>query len=152
MHFSKHLLCNQTIVQVVLDGMIQSGYGRIINIISTSVKLPLNNLGVSNTVRGAVANWAKTIANELGPHGITVNNILPGATQTQRLASIISSKAEKSNKEEEEVSKNMLGQIPLNRFAQPEELGNAIAFLASPAAAYISGVNLPVDGGRTGCL
>lgn len=147
--FRQHLLCNQLLVSLILPGMKESEYGRIINVISTSVKAPLPNLGVSNTIRGAVANWSKTLANELGEYGITVNNVLPGATETGRLSSIISNKASKTGKSEEEVAKNMTNAVPLNRFAKPDEIGDAIAFLASPAASYISGVNLPVDGGRT---
>tara|TARA_R110002072_G_scaffold281509_2_gene443975 strand:- start:512 stop:1291 length:780 start_codon:yes stop_codon:yes gene_type:complete len=150
--FSMHLLCNHTLVQGIKDGMIESGYGRIINIISTSVKQPLNGLGVSNTVRGAVANWSKTMANELGVHGITVNNVLPGATATERLSSIVANKAVKTGKEEDEVMKAMENQVPMKRVAEPEEIAAAVAFLASPAASYINGINVPVDGGRTGCL
>jgi 3-oxoacyl-[acyl-carrier protein] reductase len=147
--FRQHLLCNQLLVSLVLPGMKESGYGRIINVISTSVKAPLPNLGVSNTIRGAVANWSKTLANELGEFGISVNNVLPGATETGRLASIISNKSAKTGKSEDEVAQNMTAAVPLRRFAKPEEVANAIAFLASPSAAYISGTNLPVDGGRT---
>ncbi len=150
--FTNHLLCNQVLVQCVLDGMRASGYGRIINIISTSVKAPLKGLGVSNTIRGAVGNWAKTVANELGPYGITVNNILPGATATDRLKQIIEGKASKQNHSIDEVNKEMTEEIPLGRFASPEETAYAAAFLASEYAAYITGINLPVDGGRTPCL
>ena len=128
--------------------MKKEGYGRIINVISTSVKAPLDNLGVSNTVRAAVANWAKTLANELGPDGITVNNVLPGATNTGRLQEIIDNKAKASGRSREEVAAAMQGGIPLRRFADPAEIGATIAFLASPAAAYITGVALAVDGGR----
>lgn len=150
--FQQHLICNQMLVKHVIEGMKQSGYGRIINIISTSVKAPLNNLGVSNTIRGAVANWAKTLANELGEFGITVNNILPGATETSRLEGLISKKADKSGRSKEEAAEEMKKAVPLKRFAGPEELAAAVAFLAGPSAGYISGVNLPVDGGRTPCL
>lgn len=150
--FQQHLICNQILAQAVVPGMKQDNYGRIINIISTSVKAPLANLGVSNTIRGAVANWAKTLANELGKFGITVNNVLPGATATQRLASIISNKSTKVGTSEDEVSEEMKKEIPLQRFAQPEEIAYAVAFLASPSAAYINGINLPVDGGRTASL
>jgi 3-oxoacyl-[acyl-carrier protein] reductase len=129
-----------------------SGYGRIINIISTSVKVPLKGLGVSNTIRGAVGNWAKTLANELGQYGITVNNILPGATATDRLKQIIEGKATKQQHSIDEVNKEMTEEIPLGRFADPEETAYAAAFLASEYAAYISGINLPVDGGRTPSL
>jgi len=146
--YTKHLICNHLLAKAVLPGMRQAAYGRIINIISTSVKAPLPNLGVSNTVRGAVANWAKTLANEVGPDGITVNSVLPGATSTDRLQSIIDKKAASSGKSQEEVVQAMQSNIPLRRFAEPEEVGAAIAFLATPAAAYITGVALAVDGGR----
>ena len=147
--FRRHLLANQTLAQLLIPGMRAGGYGRIINVISTSVKAPLPNLGVSNTIRGAVANWSKTLSRELGPDGITVNNVLPGATETERLTSIISNKANKTGASEEAVSEAMRSEVPLNRFAQPHEVAAAVAFLASPAAAYISGINVPVDGGRT---
>jgi len=150
--FEMHLICNQILAQAVRDGMKKAGYGRIINVISTSVKQPLNNLGVSNTIRGAVANWAKTLANELGEFGITVNNVLPGATNTGRLQSIIENKAKKNGASIDEVKQKMQSIIPAKRFAAPQEIANAIAFLASPAAAYINGINVPVDGGRTKCL
>lgn len=150
--FNNHLICNQILVQALSPSMKQKSFGRIINVISTSVKQPLNGLGVSNTIRGAVANWAKTLANELGQFGITVNNVLPGATNTVRLESILQAKAEKTGRSYEDVADEMRSSIPANRFADASELGSAIAFLASPAAGYINGVNLPVDGGRTKCL
>jgi 3-oxoacyl-[acyl-carrier protein] reductase len=150
--FHNHLICNHLLTNMVLPGMQEDGYGRIINIISTSVKQPIENLGVSNTVRGAVANWAKTLANELGPSGITVNNVLPGATLTERLQAIIEAKATKEGHTEGQVREAMLAEIPLTRFAHPSEIAAAVAFLASPAAAYVSGINLPVDGGRTKSL
>lgn len=150
--FNNHLICNHVLTQACIEGMKNSGYGRIVNVISTSVKQALPNLGVSNTIRAAVGNWAKTMANELGKFGITVNNVLPGATATQRLSSIIENKALKSNVNNEEVKKEMLHEIPLGRFAEASEIANAVAFLASPAGAYINGINLPVDGGRTASL
>lgn len=150
--FQAHLINNQILAQALIPGMKEAGYGRIVNVISTSVKVPLNGLGVSNTVRGAVANWSKTLANELGAFNITVNNVLPGATETERLTSIISNKAGKTGASEDQVTDAMTQQVPMKRFAQPEEVANAIAFLASPAASYINGINVPVDGGRTGSL
>mgnify|MGYP000086872632 FL=1 len=150
--FNLHLVSNHHIVQALLHGMKEQQYGRIINVISTSVKQPLNGLGVSNTIRGAVASWAKTLANELGEFGITVNNVLPGATATARLDAIIEGKAKKQNISIEQAIINEKSIIPMRRFAKPEEFAAAAAFLASPAAGYITGINLPVDGGRTSCL
>lgn len=150
--FANHLLCNHILVQAVVEGMKKSGYGRIINIISTSVKQPIKGLGVSNTIRAAVANWSKTLSLELGPFGITVNNVLPGATKTQRLTTLLDARAKKTGTSVTNLEKEMLAEIPLNRFAEPNEVANAVAFLASTAAAYINGINIPVDGGRTGNL
>jgi 3-oxoacyl-[acyl-carrier protein] reductase len=150
--FSNHLICNHILAQAAVPFMKQAGYGRIINIISTSVKQPIKGLGVSNTVRGAVGNWAKTLSLELAPFGITVNNVLPGATLTGRLESIIETKAGKTGHSQEDVSGEMMAEIPAGRFGKPEEIAAAAAFLASPAAAYINGINVPVDGGRTGNL
>ena len=150
--FTMHLKCNHILTQALVPFMKQEQYGRIINIISTSVKQPLDGLGVSNTIRGAVASWAKTMANELGQFGITVNNVLPGFTETERLFSIINSKAEKTNTSVNEVVKAMKQTSPAKRFAQPEETASAVAFLASDKASYINGINIPVDGGRTKSL
>lgn len=150
--FKMHLINNQILAQSVIPGMIKEGYGRIVNIISTSVKAPIAGLGVSNTIRAAVANWAKTLSLELGEHGITVNNILPGFTNTNRLKSIIAKKSEKQGISENEVIKTMMKSIPANRFGEAKETANAVAFLCSPAASYINGINLPVDGGRTASL
>jgi 3-oxoacyl-[acyl-carrier protein] reductase len=147
--FTQHLISSQILVQALLAGMKSEGFGRIINIVSTSVKQPIPGLGVSNTVRGSVALWAKTLAGELAPFGITVNNILPGATETARLASIVDAEASRSNKPIEAIVEQMKNAIPLGRFAKPEEIAYAAGFLASDQAAYITGVNLPVDGGRT---
>lgn len=147
-----HLINNHNLATAVIDGMKQSGYGRIINIVSTSVKIPLNNLGVSNTTRAAVAGWAKTLANEVAQFGITVNNVLPGATATVRLSSIIENKSKKTNTELKEVEDEMLHEIPMRRFGQPEEIAAMAAFLTTPAAAYITGQSICVDGGRTGSI
>ena len=150
--FNQHLICNHILVQAFYPGMKSKGGGKIINVISTSVKQPLNGLGVSNTIRGAVANWSKTLANELGQFNITVNNVLPGATNTGRLNSIAESKAGKTNKSATEVLSDMAKQSPMQRIAEPEEVAEAIAFLASDRASYINGINVPVDGGRTKSL
>ncbi len=150
--FTQHLKCNHVLVQALVPFMTSEGYGRVINVISTSVKQPLDGLGVSNTIRGAVANWSKTLANELGQFGITVNNVLPGATATERLAQIIKNKSVKTGRSEEDASTAMKNTVPAKRFAQPEETADAIAFLASARASYINGINLPVDGGRTKSL
>ena len=150
--FQAHLICSQILVQSLVEGMKSEKYGRIINVISTSVKQPVPNLGVSNTIRGAVASWAKTLAGELGEFGITVNNVLPGFTKTQRLASIIENKANKTGASIEQIELEMQTETPARRFGEASEIANAIAFLSSPAASYINGVNLPVDGGRTTSL
>jgi len=150
--FNQLLIASQVLLQAVLPGMRAAGYGRIVNVISTSVKEPIRNLGVSNTIRGATASWAKTLAGELGAHGITVNNVLPGYTRTQRLEQILADRTRATGKPVAEVEQAMLASVPAGRFAQPADIAAAIAFLASPAAAYINGVNLPVDGGRTQSL
>ena len=150
--FKMHLINNQILAQSVIPGMIKEGYGRIVNIISTSVKAPIAGLGVSNTIRAAVANWAKTLSLELGSYGITVNNVLPGFTNTNRLKSLIEKKSSILGKSTSEVEKEMKKSVPLNRFGEAEEVANAVVFLSSPAASYISGINLPVDGGRTASL
>ncbi|QMU66427.1 MAG: SDR family oxidoreductase [Flavobacteriaceae bacterium] len=150
--FQMHVLVNQILAQAVIPFMKSEGFGRIINIISTSVKEPIPGLGVSNTIRSAVANWAKTMAEELAPFGITVNNILPGFTDTARLDQIIKIKAERSNTSIEEMTQIMKEYIPAKRFAKPQETANAVTFLASEAASYITGINLPIDGGRTKSL
>lgn len=147
-----HLISYHEILQAILPKMKSTGYGRIINIISTSVKQPLNGLGVSNTIRGAVASWGKTLANELGKDNVTVNNVLPGATSTGRLQSIIDSKAKKTGKSSLDIAQQMANEVPMLRVAEPSEVASAVAFLASPAASYINGINLPVDGGRTKSL
>ncbi len=147
--FHQHLIANHTIMQAVLPGMKQERYGRFINVISTSVKEPIKNLGVSNTIRGAVASWSKTLATELGGFGITVNNVLPGYTKTQRLEQILGDRAKATGQESAAVEKAMLATVPAARFAEASEIGAVIAFLASPAAGYINGVNVPIDGGRT---
>lgn len=150
--FHNHILAAHVLTQLVAPGMKKLSFGRIINIISTSVKVPIPNLGVSNTVRAAMANWAKTLAEELGQWSITVNNVLPGYTSTDRLQTLMQNVATRENKTLEEIKNSWLNSIPVRRFAMPEEIASAVAFLASKEAHYINGINLPVDGGRTGCL
>ena len=150
--FNQHLICNHILTKAVVPYMTKEGYGRIINIISTSVKIPLKNLGVSNTIRGAVASWAKSMANELGQYNITVNNVLPGYTSTQRLSTLIENIAKRGNTVVDIVEKNMVEEVPMKRFADASEIAAVAAFLASPAASYVNGVSIPVDGGRTGSI
>jgi 3-oxoacyl-[acyl-carrier protein] reductase len=150
--FRQHLVCNQILAQHVVPGMKSAGYGRIINIISTSVKTPLQNLGVSNTIRLAVASWAKSLSNETGAFNITVNNVLPGLTATGRLSSLIKQTASSANSTEKEIEDQMIRSIPMKRFASPAEIAQVIGFLASPAASYVNGTNIAVDGGRTPAL
>ena len=150
--FNQHLICNHILTKAVVPSMQKEGYGRIINIISTSVKIPLKNLGVSNTIRGAVASWAKSMANELGQYNITVNNVLPGFTSTQRLSTLIENIAKRGNTVVDIVEKNMVEEVPMKRFADASEIAAMVAFLASPAASYVNGISIPVDGGRTGSI
>ena len=150
--FNQHLICNHILAKACIPSMKKEGYGRIVNVISTSVKIPLKNLGVSNTIRGAVASWAKTMANELGQYNITVNNVLPGFTSTQRLSTLIENIAKRGNTVVDIVEKNMVEEVPMKRFADASEIAAVAAFLASPAASYVNGVSIPVDGGRTGSI
>ncbi|MBC8034191.1 MAG: SDR family oxidoreductase [Chitinophagaceae bacterium] len=150
--FRSQLITGQVLVQALLPGMKAAGFGRIVNIASTSVKEPITGLGISNTVRAAVANWGKTLALELGMLGITVNNVLPGYTKTDRLNYLFSKQAAAANVSQELIEQKNAEQIPARRLGQPEELAAAVAFLCSPAASYINGINLPVDGGRLASL
>lgn len=147
--FAMHIVSGQTLARLLVPQMQANRWGRIVNIISTSVKAPIAGLGVSNTIRAAVANWAKTLAGELGPHGITVNNVLPGYTDTERLRSLMASRAAGSGKSPEAIAEEWKASIPAGRFGTAEEIANVVAFLCTPAAAYVNGVNIPVDGGRT---
>lgn len=150
--FRQHVLAAQTILQCVLPTMQAARWGRIVNVISTSVREPIPGLGVSNTIRGAMASWAKTLASELAPQGITVNNVLPGFTETGRLQSIIDSKSKASGLDADAVAQDMLAGVPAGRFARPEEPAALIAFLCSDEAGYINGSSIAVDGGRTKCI
>jgi 3-oxoacyl-[acyl-carrier protein] reductase len=147
--FQQHVLVDHILTRAVLPGMRSESFGRIINVISTSVKTPLPNLGVSNTIRAAVASWAKTLSNEVAAFGITVNNVLPGYTRTQRLQSLTKATAERKSISESEVEQNMLAEVPARRFGEAAEIAAMAAFLASPAASYVNGTSIPVDGGKT---
>lgn len=150
--FNQHLIVNQLLAQAVIPSMKKEGYGRIINVISTSIRIPITSLAVSGTVRGAVAMWSKILANEVGQFNITVNNILPGLTKTQRLESLIQNNAQKRNVSTGVIEQEMKQEIPMKRFGEATELAAVAAFLASPAASYVNGVSIPVDGGKTGSL
>jgi 3-oxoacyl-[acyl-carrier protein] reductase len=151
-YFEQHMVCNQILVQHCLPSMKADQYGRVINIISTSVKIPIENLGISNTIRGAVASWAKTLSLEVAKHGITVNNVLPGFTKTERLNALIRNIASRKGLDAGEVAKQMEDEVPAKRFGEAAEIAAVAAFLATPAAAYVNGTSIPVDGGRTGAI
>lgn len=150
--FRQHLLAAQTLLQAALPGMRESGFGRVVNVISTSVKEPIAGLGVSNTVRAAMAGWAKTLSGELAADGITVNNVLPGYTRTARLDGLLAAQAKAGHRSEEEVAQSMLASVPARRFGEAAEVAAVVAFLCTPAAAYVNGVSIAVDGGRTRAL
>jgi len=146
--FNNHILISHSLVKWLKEGMVEDNYGRVINIVSTSVRQPIPGLGVSNVTRGAMASWAKTLSLELAPKGITVNNILPGSTKTERLDELLKSWQDIYNQTEEEVAENATKEIPFGRFATPEEIASVVAFVASPAASYVTGTSIPVDGGK----
>lgn len=150
--FNAHVISSHLLAQLLVPGMQQAGYGRIINILSTAIKQPINGLGISNTIRAAMANWAKTLANEIGHGGITVNNVLPGYTNTDRLKYLFTNQAMQQGVTEKDIEKNIINTIPAKRLGKPEEFGAVAAFLCTPAASYINGINIPVDGGRTASL
>lgn len=146
--YRQHVIAAQVLTRACLPGMREARYGRVINIISTSVKEPIPNLGVSNTVRAAMAGWAKTLASEVAKDGITVNNILPGYTRTPRLEALVEESC-RAGRSRDEVERGLLASVPAARFAEPSEVAAMIAFLASPAAGYVNGISIPIDGGRT---
>jgi 3-oxoacyl-[acyl-carrier protein] reductase len=150
--FRQHLICNHILAQAVIPSMKEKGWGRIINVISTSVKIPINNLGVSNTIRAAVASWAKTLSNELAVHGITVNSLLPGFISTSRLDAVAEGFAAREGVSKEQMVEKMKDSVPAKRFGDPSEIAAVAAFVASPAASYLNGITIPVDGGRTGTI
>jgi 3-oxoacyl-[acyl-carrier protein] reductase len=146
--FESHLLHAHQLVQLLLPGMREAKFGRIINLLSVSIKEPIDDLGISNTIRAAMANWAKTLSRELGPWGITVNNVLPGFTNTERLDYLFSNRASKLGVSKEEITKGVENSIPVKRLGEPKELAAAVCFLCSVEANFINGINLPVDGGQ----
>ena len=148
--FERLLICNHIMAKAVVPGMKGQGSGRIINIISTSVRQVIPGLGVSNTIRGSVAQWGKTLAIELGEYGICVNNILPGYTATARLQDLADSKAETMGVTPDQIRDDWAKNTSLKRLGTPDEIASSVAFLASDAAGYVSGHNLSVDGGRFG--
>ncbi|WP_049622425.1 SDR family oxidoreductase [Frateuria defendens] len=150
--FRQHLIAGQVLVQALLPGMREAGYGRIVNVISTSVKEPIPGLGVSNAVRAAVAGWAKTLSGELAADGITVNSVLPGYTRTDRLESLLAAQAAASGRSARDMANALVASVPARRFGEPSEVAAVVAFLCTPAAAYVNGVSIPVDGGRTRSL
>lgn len=150
--FRQHLVCNHLIAQALVPGMKERGWGRIINVISTSVRIPLDNLGVSNTIRAAVASWSKTMSNELASFGITVNSLLPGFISTARLEAVAESFAQKAGVDRTQMEEKMKLSVPAKRFGLPSEIAAVAAFVASPAASYLNGICIPVDGGRTGSI
>ncbi|GAA0908436.1 SDR family oxidoreductase [Rothia nasimurium] len=149
--FRQHLVAAQVVTSACLPGMRHAHYGRVLNVISTSVKEPIPNLGVSNTIRAAVAGWAKSLSGEVAADGITVNNVLPGYTRTDRLESLVEASV-KSGRTRDEVERGLLASVPAARFGDPAEVAALLAFLASPAAGYINGTSIAVDGGRTRSL
>lgn len=144
-----HLIAASRLVKALVPGMKAARFGRILGVISTSVKAPIENLGVSNTVRAAVASWMKTLSQELGPHGITVNAVLPGYTRTDRLKALAETTAQRRGVTVADVEREWLSKIPAGRFAEPSEIAKVAAFLASDSAGYVNGIAIPVDGGRT---
>jgi len=146
--FGRHVLASHLLVQKVLPGMVAAGWGRIVNVVSTSVYEPIPGLGVSNVVRAAMGGWSKTLAGELPP-GVTINNVLPGYTATDRLAEIGAAAAARQGTTTDAIARGWAAQTPEGRIAEPAEIAAAIAFLASPAGSFVRGVSLAVDGGRT---
>jgi 3-oxoacyl-[acyl-carrier protein] reductase len=125
-----------------------AGFGRVVAVTSTSVITPIRGLGVSNVVRAAMTNWIRTIAGELGRFGITANMVMPGSTKTGRLDAIFHGRAARAGTTFADVERDAIARIPAGRLGQPEEIAAVVAFLCSPAAAFVNGAMIPVDGGQ----
>jgi 3-oxoacyl-[acyl-carrier protein] reductase len=150
--FQHHVVATQILVSALLPGMTQQRWGRIINVLSTSVRVPIPGLGVSNTIRAAMAGYAKTLSAEVAPHGITVNNVLPGYTKTERLTALAAEASARQNQDVDSIESQWLANVPMKRFGEAAEVAAAIGFFASPMAGYITGQSLAVDGGRIGAI
>lgn len=150
--FQQHVMSAQKLINLILPTMIENHFGRIINIVSVGMREPIENLGVSNTIRGAMGSWAKTLSKELASFGITVNNILPGYTLTERLRSLIEVRAKNKSNTYAEEAENILKMIPARRFGTPEEIAYLATFLASEYSCYINGASIPIDGGFLSCI
>ncbi len=149
--FNLHLFASAELTKSVVPIFQKNGAGRIVNIISVTAKVPIQKMGISNTLRGAMLNWSKTLSKELGPINITVNNVLPGYTETQRLIEVIDNVSKKDSVSREDYRRNLVNQIPLGRFGRPEEVAAVAVFLFSDEASFVSGASIPVDGGWTPC-
>ena len=145
--FKRHLHAAHQITQMVVPPMEEAGMGRIVNIISTSVREPIPNIGLSNTLRGAMASWAKSLSREL-PSCVTINNILPGFTDTDRLGSLAESIESKTGRSQQEIHDTWMSQVPIGRLIDPMETASAVTFLCLPQSGGIRGISLAVDGGR----
>ncbi len=145
--FRLNLLSTVAMTRAAVPNMIQHGWGRLINITSASVKQPIDGLMLSNSIRLGVIGFAKTLSRELAPHGITVNNVCPGYTRTDRVVRLAASTAASSGKDETEIYAAWQNDIPMGRLGEPEELAALVTFLASSRASYITGTSIQVDGG-----
>jgi len=145
--FKRHLYAAHTITRILTPIMEKEGYGRIVNIISTSVREPIDNIGLSNTLRGAMGSWSKSLSRELKPC-ITINNILPGFTDTDRLGSLAESISTRTGDSIEDVQDKWMNSVPIQRLIDPFETGAAVTWLCLPSSGAIRGISLAVDGGR----
>jgi 3-oxoacyl-[acyl-carrier protein] reductase len=145
--FQGILLSAATLTKQVLPLMVKHNWGRIINLQSMTVKQPIDNLLLSNSIRLAVVGWAKTLANQYAKHNITINTIATGYTLTGRLSDLANKRAQNENVSTEQIMDRWKATVPMQRLAQPEEIAWLVTFLASEKAAYITGTTIPVDGG-----